>query len=296
MKSRTLACWVFGGLAVVILVPALVTRPASASQLAVSAAPLQAWTITHGFPVVEPTDMPDSLVSFETTDENSLEAPAEPDASDPAVPADSPESPEQPGSPDVPDSTEAPDPTDVDLSDCGDLSEYDDVVYGTRGDDTLVGDDRREVLVGLGGDDTLSGGDKGDCLLGGRGDDRLLGEGGPDVLIGGRGADQLDAGGQDGDTCTDASEPDVVLGCGAEETPGPADPGAGTEQHPAENANDKGAESDDGTVADNTGPATEPGRAEPDAGGSGGPAQEVESEEPAVTQPVEDIVEPLPVG
>ncbi len=304
MKSGTFACWVFGALAVVILVPALVTRPATAAQLGVSAAPLQAWTITHGFPALtEPTLAleSDSLGPSGTTELDSPGAPAEPAPTDPAGPSDSPESPGTPGSPEGPNPSGSPNPPDVDLTDCGELSAYDVVVYGTRGDDALFGDDRREVLVGLGGDDTISGGDKGDCLLGGRGDDQLLGEDGPDVLIGGRGTDELDAGGQSGDICVDAMAPDVVLSCGADDSTEPTDPSTGTGQDPGGDADDEGAGSGGGTVADNSGPTNEPGRAEPDAGGSGGPAQadppsQAQPGEPEPTQPVEDIVEALPVG
>ena len=75
------------------------------------------------------------------------------------------------------------------LEACGDLSQYDEVVYGTAGDDTLVAGAGRQVLVGLGGDDVLDGGDGDDCLVGGSGGDELIGDAADDELDGGPGAD-----------------------------------------------------------------------------------------------------------
>ena len=106
-------------------------------------------------------------------------------------------------------------PPQVDLSDCGDLSLYDQVIYGTPGDDTLAAGMGRQVLVGLGGDDVISGGAGDDCLVGGRGDDQLTGDGGADVVAAGAGTDELDAGNDSGDTCVDTDLGDDVQSCGA---------------------------------------------------------------------------------
>ena len=43
------------------------------------------------------------------------------------------------------------------------------VVWGTMGDDVLVGGNQRQIIMGLGGDDELRGGNSGDCLVGGPG-------------------------------------------------------------------------------------------------------------------------------
>lgn len=118
----------------------------------------------------------------------------------------------------------------VDLSVCGDLERYDEVVYGTAEADELVGGNRPQVLVGLGGDDVLRGGNQHDCLVGGPGDDDLHGGNGKDVLVGGAGIDTLDGGnGQDrlfgDDGAVECSAPDgdvLVDECGR-----PAPPGKG---------------------------------------------------------------------
>ena len=72
-------------------------------------------------------------------------------------------------------------------------------IVGTRGPDSLTGDDRGELIRGLGGNDriTAAGGD--DCLYGNAGADRLVGDSGNDILLGGPGADRIVGGaGDDG--------------------------------------------------------------------------------------------------
>ncbi|MEO1197773.1 MAG: M10 family metallopeptidase C-terminal domain-containing protein [Pseudomonadota bacterium] len=86
------------------------------------------------------------------------------------------------------------------------------IAYGTRiergtgdsGNDTIRGNDAKNVLKGAGGndhligrdnDDRLEGGAGNDTLEGGRGDDRLEGGGGNDDLIGDKGRDRLEGGG-----------------------------------------------------------------------------------------------------
>ena len=90
----------------------------------------------------------------------------------------------------------------VDLSACGAIEDYDEVVYGTAGPDTLVHGNGRQILVGLGGNDRLEAGNHDDCLIGGAGDDTLLGGNGKDILVGEAGSDLLDGG----------NGPDVVRG------------------------------------------------------------------------------------
>ncbi|WP_343717908.1 calcium-binding protein [Inquilinus sp.] len=88
-------------------------------------------------------------------------------------------------------------------------------LYGSSFDDTLTGDNGRniiggelgnDILVGNGGDDSLSGEAGNDNLDGGDGNDRLVGGDGTDTIHGGIGNDSIDAGadndivfGEDGD-------------------------------------------------------------------------------------------------
>jgi Ca2+-binding RTX toxin-like protein len=67
------------------------------------------------------------------------------------------------------------------------------------GNDSMVGDEKANVLNGYNGNDTLLGGAGNDVLLGGNGNDSLLGQDGVDYIVGGLGSDILDAGGFDGD-------------------------------------------------------------------------------------------------
>ena len=68
-------------------------------------------------------------------------------------------------------------------------------IIGSRGSDTLTGDDNGNELDGRGGNDTLTGNDGADALKGGDGRDTLKGGEGNDTLDGGPGADNLDGGG-----------------------------------------------------------------------------------------------------
>jgi hypothetical protein len=114
---------------------------------------------------------------------------------------------------------------------CGPISSYARVVYGTAGNDELVGGNQRQIIMGLGGNDTIRGGNGGDCLVGGDGADKLyggnakdvlLGGDGDDLLDGGNGKDTLDGGSGDADTCLGGNGNDVLVGC--ELTTAPAAP------------------------------------------------------------------------
>ena len=82
----------------------------------------------------------------------------------------------------------------------GETGEGDDVdgtfewIWGTPGNDYLIGSDSGNRLHGLGGDDTLVGNGGGDLLDGGDGRDRLYGGGGNDRLVGGPGRDHFHPG------------------------------------------------------------------------------------------------------
>lgn len=94
------------------------------------------------------------------------------------------------------------------------------VIYGGRGNDTLVGDagdDRlyagagHDLLYGAAGNDYLEGGAGNDSLSDGAGADTLLGNEGNDILFGGDDADWLD-GGSGNDTLNGGSSNDRLLG------------------------------------------------------------------------------------
>jgi Ca2+-binding RTX toxin-like protein len=69
-----------------------------------------------------------------------------------------------------------------------------DTVYGDEGDDLLEGGEGDDVLYGGDGNDALSGGDGNDLLYGDAGTNSLLGGLGDDLLTGGDGSDLLDGG------------------------------------------------------------------------------------------------------
>jgi hypothetical protein len=111
-------------------------------------------------------------------------------------------------------------PPAVDLSVCGPLEAYEQVVYGTPGPDEMPAVNVPRVLIGLAGDDVLLGGNKGDCIIGGPGSDKLFGGNGRDILAGGADADYLDGGngkdvvyaGDPEDQCALDGAPDQLVG------------------------------------------------------------------------------------
>jgi RTX calcium-binding nonapeptide repeat (4 copies) len=200
----------------------------------------------------------------------------------------------------VTDLPEPPDPS-VDLNLCGDVSAYDEIVYGTDGDDQLEAGNGRQILVGLAGDDTLSGGNHDDCLIGGEGDDRLYGDNGRDLLFGqvgadaldgGTGKDLLDAGGDVGDTCSSNGAPDVRVGCdplGRPDEIGTAltqtagenpDGPAGAVSEPEQDQSD---EPSDGTGDEPTVEPTDEGSDEPIGEPAGEPTEEPTAENSEAT-------------
>ncbi|WP_108817344.1 calcium-binding protein [Pseudovibrio sp. Alg231-02] len=74
---------------------------------------------------------------------------------------------------------------------------YDDVIRGNNGDNSIWGEQGDDVIRGGGGNDYLHGGLGDDLVIGGAGDDRLRGGKGDDVLYGYSGNDRLE--GEDGD-------------------------------------------------------------------------------------------------
>ena len=63
---------------------------------------------------------------------------------------------------------------------CGPLSHYWNVIYGTHGNDVIHGDEHPQIIMGLGGNDTIYAGNPDDCIVGGDGDDKLYGDDGQD--------------------------------------------------------------------------------------------------------------------
>lgn len=68
-----------------------------------------------------------------------------------------------------------------------------DRIYGGAGNDSIAGNGARDILYGESGKDTLDGGRGSDFLDGGSGNDSLVGGLGVDTLIGGSGNDTIDA-------------------------------------------------------------------------------------------------------
>jgi len=197
--------------ALMLLVPWATTHDASAAGLLVTAGPIQTWTAEAGLPVLPAAAVVSEVVaSVEPAQPDGLDDAAQPGGDGDPVSG-------EPGEPDpstAPGDAGGPGATpDVDLTACGDLADYDEVVYGTKADDELVAEPGRQILVGLGGDDVLRGGKHDDCLLGGNGDDELEGGAGGDYLAGGRGYDVLDAGFDPGDVCADVGS-DELMACG----------------------------------------------------------------------------------
>lgn len=76
-------------------------------------------------------------------------------------------------------------------------------VIGSKGDDTLLGNDEDNILTGGGGSDTIHGRDGDDILTGETDDDILYGGEGDDILSGGQGDDIIDGYIMGGDSADD---------------------------------------------------------------------------------------------
>ncbi len=120
---------------------------------------------------------------------------------------------------------------------------YDNVIFGTSGNDNLFGTDDKDLMFGKAGNDSMNGGAGDDCLIGGSGDDildggagndelrggagddSLQGSSGNDILYGGIGSDRLSGGsgddelygGDDGDSLKGGSGQDALLGEGGDD-------------------------------------------------------------------------------
>lgn len=65
-------------------------------------------------------------------------------------------------------------------------------VYGTTGDDRLVGTAEADLICALGGDDVIRGGGGDDVIFGHGGSDRVIGASGRDIVVGNGGRDRCD--------------------------------------------------------------------------------------------------------
>ena len=93
----------------------------------------------------------------------------------------------------------------------GDGTEGDDVIEGSRSDETFNGLGGNDSILGKGGEDTINGGADNDTLNGGRGNDTLNGDGGADTLNGGQDDDILN-GGAGADTLIGLNGNDTLTG------------------------------------------------------------------------------------
>ncbi|HYH50647.1 MAG TPA: hypothetical protein VEG38_13960 [Acidimicrobiia bacterium] len=73
----------------------------------------------------------------------------------------------------------------------------DDVIIGSRGDDTIDGRGGDDTICAGSGADDVRGGDGDDAVFGERGDDTLRGDDGDDIVLGGKGNDNMS--GEDGE-------------------------------------------------------------------------------------------------
>jgi parallel beta-helix repeat protein len=91
-----------------------------------------------------------------------------------------------------------------------------DEIYGTEGNDLILGYGSGDYLNGMGGDDCIVGGRGDDELFGGDGNDILIADSGSDLLFGGSGDDKL-FGGSDSDVLYgDAGNDHLFAGNGSD--------------------------------------------------------------------------------
>ena len=76
----------------------------------------------------------------------------------------------------------------------GDILRHIENLVGSDHNDTLNGDDQKNVIKGGAGNDTINGGGWSDKLIGNEGDDIISGDAGADRLSGSKGNDQLSGG------------------------------------------------------------------------------------------------------
>lgn len=90
-------------------------------------------------------------------------------------------------------------------------------IFGTEGDDRILGEEVPEVIDAFGGDDVVKGAAGDDLILGGAGRDRLFGNDGDDTIDGGSEADRL-FGEAGNDALSGGSEEDALFGGEGDDT------------------------------------------------------------------------------
>ena len=76
-------------------------------------------------------------------------------------------------------------------AECEDIEFSGSPIFGTSGNDNLVGTPGNDLIFGFEGKDAISGVDGDDCIVGGEDDDKLKGNKGQDVILGGEGDDKI---------------------------------------------------------------------------------------------------------
>ena len=94
---------------------------------------------------------------------------------------------------------------------------YNDLIFGERGNDTLKGNGGSDVLYGGVGNDTIDGGTGNDFLYGEADSDTINGDAGNDYLEGGKGEDTLH-GGANNDYLLGGTETDYLYGDAGDDT------------------------------------------------------------------------------
>src|SRR3990167_5630110 len=74
---------------------------------------------------------------------------------------------------------------------CEDIEFSGSPIFGTSGNDNLVGGPGNDLIFGFEGKDSIEGNDGNDCIVGGEGNDKLKGNKGQDVILGGEGDDKI---------------------------------------------------------------------------------------------------------
>ena len=121
-----------------------------------------------------------------------------------------PSTPDRPGRPGTPPQTETPPAPDQPVATVAAAGQ---ALWGTSGDDILIGSLRDDAIKSLDGDDIIDGQDGDDVIEGGAGHDMIMGGAGRDILFGNEGQDRL-AGGE-GDDILDGGAGDDTLMDGA---------------------------------------------------------------------------------
>jgi Ca2+-binding RTX toxin-like protein len=110
-------------------------------------------------------------------------------------------------------------------SECNGIS-FSKVIYGTQGNNSLVGTKGNDLIYGLEGSDRINGAGGDDCIVGGLGDDKLDGSVGNDVLLGQDGTDDLNGnsgndklyGGDGNDKLDGSTDSDTIYGGNGNDT------------------------------------------------------------------------------